>query len=312
MSKGYAIYLAKNNRTLQVVEFPIKQYAQSQQLFRFMNEHKDGVITCSDLKAAGFEDITREWLYPTSTMGQSGCGRLADDAQIVLNDSGIQTILNRMVSYSNYKASEKINRNRLVRIDYNEMWHKQSLESIEKCIQHFYQLADKLKGVFSEVPGISFVIGEEEVQYGNLHFRILYKGRYFLQLLGKFGNASFIHIINSKHLFPQCDVAIHPFEETCQLHNTFMDIHLQKVSDEEVLQKVAESYNRRFDQYTEVKKQFAVIFKTELNDSDFEYDFVRECVMLRDEAERSIVGELLPEPAGEEKSFISTRLLKRS
>ena len=99
MMKGYAIYLAKNNRTLQVVEFPIQQYARSQQLFRFMNEHKDGVITCADLKAAGYEEITREWIYPTSTMGGSGCGKLSDDAQIVLNDKGIQELLNRMISF---------------------------------------------------------------------------------------------------------------------------------------------------------------------------------------------------------------------
>ena len=39
MSKGYAIYLANNNRTLKVVEFPIRQYARSQQLMQFVNEH---------------------------------------------------------------------------------------------------------------------------------------------------------------------------------------------------------------------------------------------------------------------------------
>lgn len=301
MMKGYAIYLAKNNRTLQVVEFPIQQYARSQQLFRFMNEHKDGVITCADLKAAGFEEITREWIYPTSTMGGSGCGKLSDDAQIVLNDKGIQELLNRMISYSNYKASEKINKNRLVRIDYNEVWHKNSVETTEKCIQHFYRMAERLRAAFKDVPGISFGIGEEEVQYANLYFRILYKGRYFLQLLGKFGNASFIHIISSKQRFPQWDITVTPYDEKCQLNNTFRDIHIQEATDDEVLQKVSASYNGRFGQYEEVKKQFAEIFDIDFDESDFEYDVVRECVMLHDEAERIIIGELLPKPANEER-----------
>lgn len=301
MSKGYAIYLAKDNRTLKVVEFPIQQYAQSQQLFRFMNEHKDGIITCAELKAAGFEDITREWMYPTRPMGQSGCGKLPDDAQIVLNDNGIQTILNRMTSYSYYKASERINKNRLIRIDYNEVWHKNSIESIGKCIQHFYQLADRLQVAFADVPGISFVLGEEEAQYANLYFRILYKGRYFLQLLGKFGNATFIHIINSKQRFPQWDLNVGPYEETCQLHNTFKDIHIQGATDDEVIQKVSASYNGRLEQYDEVKKRFAEIFNIDYDESDFEFDLVRECVMLHEEAERKIVGELLPKPAGEER-----------
>lgn len=299
--KGYAIYLAKNNRTLQVVEFPIQQYARSQQLFRFMNEHKDGVITCADLKAAGFEEITREWIYPTSTMGGSGCGKLSDDAQIVLNDKGIQELLNRMISYSNYKASEKINKNRLVRIDYNEVWHKNFVETTEKCIQHFYRMAERLRAAFKDVPGISFGIGEEEVQYANLYFRILYKGRYFLQLLGKFGNASFIHIISSKQRFPQWDITVTPYDEKCQLNNTFRDIHIQEATDDEVLQKVSASYNGRFGQYEEVKKQFAEIFDIDFDESDFEYDVVRECVMLHDEAERIIIGELLPKPANEER-----------
>ena len=301
MMKGYAIYLAKNNRTLQVVEFPIQQYARSQQLFRFMNEHKDGVITCADLKAAGFEEITREWIYPTSTMGGSGCGKLSDDAQIVLNDKGIQELLNRMISYSNYKASEKINKNRLVRIDYNEVWHKNSVETTEKCIQHFYRMAERLRAAFKDVPGISFGIGEEEVQYANLYFRILYKGRYFLQLLGKFGNTSFIHIISSKQRFPQWDITVTPYDEKCQLNNTFRDIHIQEATDDEVLQKVSASYNGRFGQYEEVKKQFAEIFDIDFDESDFEYDVVRECVMLHDEAERIIIGELLPKPANEER-----------
>lgn len=299
--KGYAIYLAKNNRTLQVVEFPIQQYARSQQLFRFMNEHKDGVITCADLKAAGFEEITREWMYPTSTMGGSGCGKLSDDAQIVLNDKGIQELLNRMISYSNYKASEKINKNRLVRIDYNEVWHKNSVETTEKCIQHFYRMAERSRAAFKDVPGISFGIGEEEVQYANLYFRILYKGRYYLQLLGKFGNASFIHIISSKQRFPQWDITVTPYDEKCQLNNTFRDIHIQEATDDEVLQKVSASYNGRFGQYEEVKKQFAEIFDIDFDESDFEYDVVRECVMLHDEAERIIIGELLPKPANEER-----------
>lgn len=283
------------------MEFPIQQYARSQQLFRFMNEHRDGVITCADLKAAGFEEITREWIYPTSTMGGSGCGKLSDDAQIVLNDKGIQELLNRMISYSNYKASEKINKNRLVRIDYNEVWHKNSVETTEKCIQHFYRMAERLRAAFKDVPGISFGIGEEEVQYANLYFRILYKGRYFLQLLGKFGNASFIHIISSKQRFPQWDITVTPYDEKCQLNNTFRDIHIQEATDDEVLQKVSASYNGRFGQYEEVKKQFAEIFDIDFDESDFEYDVVRECVVLHDEAERIIIGELLPKPANEER-----------
>lgn len=302
MSKGYAIYLAKNNRGLQVVEFPIQQYAQSQQLFRFMNEHKDGIITCAELKAAGFEDITHEWMYPTRPMGQSGCGKLPDDAQIVLNDNGIQTILNRMTSYSYYKASERINKNRLIRIDYNEVWHKNSMESIGKCIQHFYQLADRLQVAFADVPGISFVLGEEEAQYANLYFRILYKGRYFLQLLGKFGNATFIHIIYSKQRFPQWDLNIGPYEETCQLHNTFKDIHIQGATDEEVIQNVSASYNGRLEKYAEVKKQIKEIFDIDFDVSDFEFDLVRECVILNEDAEWKIVGELLPKAAGGERT----------
>ena len=301
MSKGYAIYLAKNNKALHVVEFPIQQYARSQQLFRFMNEHKDGVITCADLKAAGFDDITREWMYPTRPMGQSGCGKLPDDAQILLNDNGIQTILNRMTSYSYYKASERINKNRIVRIDYNEVWHRQSLESVEKCIKHFYLLADNLQKAFADVPGISFVLGEEEAQYANLYFRILYKGRFFLQLLGKFGNATFIHIISSKQRFPQWEMTVNPYEETCQLNNAFKDIHIQNATDDEVIQNVTASYKGRGGLYGEVKKQFAEIFNVDFNESDFEYDLVRECVMLHEEAERKIVGELLPKPASEER-----------
>lgn len=283
------------------MEFPIKQYAQSQQLFRYMNEHKDGVITCAELKAAGFEELTREWIYPTSPMGGSGCGKLSDDAQIVLNDKGIQNLINRMISYSNYKASERINKSRLVRIDYNEVWHKNFVETTEKCIQHFYQLAERLRAAFKDVPGISFVLGEEEAQYANLYFRILYKGRYFLQLLGKFGNATFIHIIDSKQRFPQWDLTIDPYKETCQLHNTFKNIHIQETADNEVLQKVTASYNGRFGQYVEVKEQFAEIFNVAFDESDFEYDLVRECVMLHEESERKIIGELLPKPAGEER-----------
>lgn len=301
MSKGYAIYLAKDNRTLKVEKFPIQQYAQSQQLFHFMNEHKDGVITCDDLKNAGFEDITREWMYPTRPMGQSGCGRLPDDAQIVLNDNGIQTILNRMNSYSYYKASERINKNRLIRIDYNEVLHKQSVGSIEKCLKHFYQLADNLQKAFANVPGVKFYLGEEEAQYANLYFRILFNGRFFLQLLGKFGNATFIHIISSKYRFPQWELTVHPFEETCQLNNAFKDIHIQQASDEEILQNVTASYNGRIGNYAEVKKQFAEIFNIDFDESDFEFDLVRECVMLNEDAERKIVVDLLPKPAGEER-----------
>ena len=111
MLKGYAIYLGKDNRKLKVNEFLIQQYPLSQQLMRFMNEHQNSTITCADLKAAGFEDITREWMYPTHPMGQSGCGKLADDAQIELNDNGIQTIINRIIAYNYYKASEKIDKN---------------------------------------------------------------------------------------------------------------------------------------------------------------------------------------------------------
>ena len=182
MSKGYAIYLANNNRTLKVVEFPIRQYAQSQQLMQFVNEHKGGVITSEDLKAAGFGDLTGELMYPTQPMGQSGRGRLADDAQITLDDKGIQEIFNRIFAYNCRKAVERINMNRLVRIDYVEDCHKSSVESIEKCILHFYQLADRLKMAFADVPGISFELGEEESQYANLYYRVIYQGRLFLQL----------------------------------------------------------------------------------------------------------------------------------
>lgn len=88
MPMGYAIYLAKDNKSLRLVEFPIQQYSRSQQLMRYLNERKDDTITGADLKAAGFEEITEELMYPTRPMGQSGCGPLADDTQITLNDSG--------------------------------------------------------------------------------------------------------------------------------------------------------------------------------------------------------------------------------
>ena len=302
MSKGYAIYLAKNNRTLQIVEFPIKQYGQSQQLMLFLNEHKDGIITSADLKSAGFEDLTRDLMYPTHPMGQSGRGKLPDDAKIKLDDKGIQEIFSRIVAYNNCKAVERINMNRLVRIDYNEAWHKQSVESIEKCLKHFYQLADNLQKAFANVPGVKCYLGEEEAQYANLYFRILFNGRFFLQLLGKFGNATFIHIISSKHRFPQWELTVHPFEETCQLNNAFKDIHIQQASDEEILKNVTASYNGRIEKYAEVKKQFAEIFNVDFAESDFEFDLVRECVMLHEEAERKIVGELLPKPAGEDRT----------
>ena len=305
MSKGYAIYLGKDNRKLKVKEFPIQQYPKSQLLMRFINEHQNNTITGADLNAAGFEDITREWMYPTHPMGQSGCGKLADDVQIELNDKGIQTIINRIIAYNCYKASEKIDKNRLVRIEYNEQWYKLSVERIEKCIQHFYQLADDLRTAFADVPGISFEIGEEEVLYGNLYFRVLYKGRYFILLLGKFGNASFLHIISSKQSFPQWEITVHPFEETCQLHGTFKNVHVDKTTNEEVLEKVSESYNGRFDQFSEVQKQFKSIFNADFDETDFEYDLVRECVMPHEEAERKIIGELLPKPIGEDvKEFV--------
>lgn len=38
MPMGYAIYLAKDNKSLRVVEFPIQQYSRSQQLMRYLNE----------------------------------------------------------------------------------------------------------------------------------------------------------------------------------------------------------------------------------------------------------------------------------
>lgn len=300
MTKGYAIYLAKDNRKLRVVEFPIQQYARSQQLMRYLNEHQNGTITGADLKAAGFEEITRDLMYPTQPMGKSGRGSLNDDAQITLNDSGINEIFNRIVSYNNYKATERLDKNRLVHIDYYEQWHKSSLERIEKCVQHFYQLANDLKTAFAAVQGISFGIGEEEVQYGNLYFRVFYKGRLFLQLLGKFGNATFLHIISSKQRFPQWEITVHPFEETSQLHGTFKDVHIDKATNEEVLQKVTESYNGRIVQYAEVKQQIKDIFNVECDDSGFEYDLVRDCVMLDEEAEKRIIGELLPKPISED------------
>lgn len=305
MSKGYAIYLDKDNRKLKVVEFPILQYPQSQQLMRFMNEHQNSTITCADLKASGFEDITKDLMYPTRPMGGSGCGPLAEDAQIVLNDSGIQTILQRIIAYNNYKASEKIDKNRLVSIEYNEQWYNLSIERIEKCIQHFYQLTDDLRTAFADVSGVSFEISEEEAQYANLYFRILYKGRYFVQLLGKFGRATFIHIISSKQRIPQWEITVHPLEETCRLNGTFKDVHIDKATNEEVLETVTASYNGRISQYSEVQKQFKNIFKVDLDGSEFEYDLVRECVMLHEDAERKIVEKLLPKPIGENvKEFV--------
>ena len=300
MSKGYAIYLAKDNRNLKVVEFPIQQYVLSQQLFLYIDDHKNNVVTCSDLKAAGFEDLTREWMYPTRPMGQSGCGKLTEDAQIELNDKGIETILNRMVAYNKYKASERIDKNRLINIVYEEQWYKQSLERIEKCLQHFYRLADGLRTAFADVPEVSFEVGEEEVQYANLTFRILYKGRSFLHLLGKFGNATFIHI-SSKYRLPLWEITVHPFGETCRLHNTFKDINIERATNEEILQKVTASYYRRFDQYSEVMKLFKEILDAELNENELEYDLVRECVMLHEETERKIISDLLPEYVCEDR-----------
>lgn len=300
MPKGYAIYLAKNNRSLKVVEFPIPQYARMQQLMQFLNEHTGSTVTCSDLIAAGFKEITEDLMAPTQPMGKSGRGKLADDAKIILDDKGIQEIYNRIVAYNNYKAAERINMNRLIRIDYNGLFYKSSIESIDKCIQHFYNLVGKLKSTFSNVSGISFGIGEEEVQYANLYFRVLYKGRVFIQLLGKFGGATFIHIINSKYLFPQWEITVTPYEETCQLHGTFKEVHIQNATDNDVLQKVTATYNARVGQYAEVKSLFAELFKVEISDSEFELDLVRECIMLHEDTERKIIGELLPIPVNQD------------
>lgn len=301
MSKGYAIYLANNNRTLKVVEFPIRQYAQSQQLMQFVNAHKGGVIACEDLKAAGFGDLTGDLMYPTQPMGKSGRGKLPDDAQITLDDKGIQEIFNRIFAYNCCKAVERINMNRLVRIDYVEDWHKSSVESIEKCILHFYQLADRLKMAFADVPGISFELGEEEAQYANLYYRVLYQGRVFLQLWGKFGGATFLHIIESKIRFPQWEITVTPFEATCQLNGTFKDVHVQKATDDEVVENVTASYNGRTDQYKKVIELANEIFNEDYNEDDLTFDLVRECVMLSEDAERKIVESLLPMPTGEEK-----------
>ena len=300
MSKGYAIYLAKNNKSLKVVEFPIPQYARMQQLVQFLNEHTGSTVTCADLIAAGFKEITEDLMAPTQPMGKSGRGKLADDAKIKLDDKGIQEIYNRIVAYNNCKAAERINMNRLIRIDYNGLFYKSSIESIDKCIQHFYNLAGKLKSAFSNVSGISFGIGEEEVQYANLYFRVLYKGRVFIQLLGKFGGATFIHIINSKYLFPQWEITVTPYEETSQLHGTFKEVHIQNATDNDVLQKVTATYNARVGQYAEVKSLFAELFKVEISDSEFEFDLVRECIMLQEETERKIIGELLPKPVSQD------------
>lgn len=300
MSKGYAIYLAKDNRSLKIVEFPIYQYAKTQQLMQFLNNHKGSTITCADLIVAGFKEITGDLMAPTRPMGKSGIGKLPDYAKIVLDDIGIQKIFQRLDAYNNCKSAERINMNRLVRIDYSGQFYKSSLESIGKCIQHFYNLADKLKSAFSNIYGISFDIREEEVQYANLYFRVFYKGRLFLQLLGQFGGAAFIHVIDSKYLFPQWEVTVTPFEETCHLHGTFKDVHIQNATDDVVLQKVTASYNMRAEQYAEIKNQFAEIFKVEISDSEFEYDIVRECIMLQEETERKIIGELLPKPVSQD------------
>lgn len=301
MSNGYAIYLAKNNRSLKIVEFPIYQYARSQQLMQFVNEHKDGVITCADLKEAEFADLTGELMYPTRPMGQSGRGKLADDAQIVLDDKGIQEIFHRIVAYNNCKAVERINMNRLARIDYDEQWHKNSVETIEKCIQHFYQLADRLKIAFADVPGISFELGEEEAKYANLYYRVLYQGRVFLQLLGKFGGATFLHIIESKNRFPQWEITVTPFEVTCQLNGTFKDVHIQNATDDEVIEHVTASYNGRLDQYKMVVELAHEIFNQEFCEAELDFDIVRECVMLSEDSERKIVESLLPKPTGGDK-----------
>jgi hypothetical protein len=166
-------------------------------------------------------------------------------------------------------------------------------------------LADDLRMAFASVPGVSFEIGEEETQYANLYFRILYKGRFFIQLLGKFGGATFIHIISSKQRFSQWEITVHPFEETCQLNGIFKDVHIDKATNEEVIDKVMASYNGRFDQYSEVQKQFKDIFNADFDESDFEYDLVRECVMLHEESERRIVEKLLPKPICEDvKEFV--------
>ena len=300
MPKGYAIYLAKNNRSLKVVEFPIPQYARMQQLMQFLNEHTGSTVTCSDLIAAGFKEITEDLMAPTQPMGKSGVSKLPDNAKIVLDDKGINEILQRIIAYNNCKSTERINMNRLVRIDYSEQFIKSSLESIEKCIQHFYHLVDKLKSVFSNIAGISFGMGDEEVQYANLYFRLFYRGRVFLQLLGKLGGATFIHIINSKYLFPQWVVTVSPFEETCQLNGTYKEVHIQNATDDDVLQKVTASYNARVKQYAEVKRLFAELFKVEISDSEFEFDLVRECIMLHEDTERKIIGELLPMPVNKD------------
>lgn len=300
MPKGYAIYLAKNNRSLKVVEFPIPQYARMQQLMQFLNEHTGSTVTCSDLIAAGFKEITEDLMAPTQPMGKSGVSKLPDNAKIVLDDKGINEILQRIIAYNNCKSTERINMNRLVRIDYSEQFIKSSLESIEKCIQHFYHLVDKLKSVFSNIAGISFGMGDEEVQYANLYFRLFYRGRVFLQLLGKLGGATFIHIINSKYLFPQWVVTVSPFEETCQLNGTYKEVHIQNATDDDVLQKVTASYNARVEQYAEVKRLFAELFKVEISDSEFEFDLVRECIMLHEDTERKIIDELLPMPVNQD------------
>lgn len=301
MSKGYAIYLAKDNRTLKVIEFPIQAYAKSQQLFQYLEEHRDGTVSCEDLKAAGFGEITGEWMFPNSVMGKSGCTKMADDAQIKLDDSGVRMIVSRMVYYDNYRASGQVDMNRLLRIDYDDLGHKFSMETIQKCVQHFYQLADSLQAAFADVLGISFEIGEEEAQYGNLFFRIFYKGRSFLHLLGKFGNSSFIHLVNSKQRFPQWSLTVHPFEDSCQLDNSFKDIHLQKVSDEEALTTVTESYDRRGEQFDKVRQHIEQVFGVEVPGGAFEFDLVRECVTLHEDAERTLIGALLPTPSSEDR-----------
>jgi hypothetical protein len=54
-----------------------------------------------------------------------------------------------------------------------------------------------------------------------------------------------------------------------------------------------------------VQKQFKDIFNAVLDETDFEYDLVRECVMLHEEAERKIIERLLPKPIGEDvKEFV--------
>lgn len=302
MLNGFALYLGKDNRTLEVREFPIPEYSRMQQLMQYLDKHKEETITCANIRDAGFGEITGEIMYPTQPMGQSGYRELSDDDNFVINDKGVLDIIKRVYAYNNRKAAEKVDKNRLISIDYSGQNYYISVIKIEKCIEHFYQLADRLKESFSKVPGISFQIGEEEVKYGNLFFRILYKGRLFLILLGKFGGATILHVVMSKVQFPKWEITISSFEKTCHLYGKFNNINIPKATDNEVIQQVTAQYNDRLTKFIIIKKLVQEIFNEEVNVDDMDYDILRDCVIFNKDTEYKIIEKLLPKPISKDQT----------